>query len=110
MGKVIVNGMEFDISDGASVSVINGEVLINGRAAVDIDKAARVTIEIRDSTVGVVRADRGDVTVTGDVMGSVQAGTGVTCGNVGGDVRAGTSVTCGAVAGSVKAGVSVRHG
>lgn len=49
------------------------------------------------------------VTVSsGDVMGNVDAGLGVTCGNVLGHVDAGTTVSCGKVEGNVDAGTSVN--
>jgi hypothetical protein len=121
MSLIKVNGVEIECPDGASVSVINGQVIINGVAAGE--KSNNITIDLKGTLIS-LRADRGSVTcenVTGnvdaggsvnckDVGGSVDAGGSVDCGNVGGDVEAGGSVKCGEVHGDIEAGGSVRHG
>lgn len=123
MGKVTLNGMTIDVPPGASVSVVNGIVLINGTKAADYPPDAMVRVEVTGH-VGELRAT-GDVAVSGNVTGAIKAdgsvtvqggvGHGVTasgfvkCGEVTGNVSAVGSVQCGRVGGSVTAGGSVQH-
>lgn len=124
MGKMTVNGVEFSVPPGASVSIVNGQVLINGVEAANYPQPATVrviitgdvnvlrsagAVEVTGNVGAYVKAN-GSVEVKGSVKGTVDAGGSVTCGDVGGDVDAGGSVRCGKVAGSVDAGGSVRHG
>lgn len=120
MGKLRINGREYDIPDGCSVSVVNGEVRINGQKWDEYQQPAAVKVEVVGSVnvlhatgsvdvngdVGAyVKAD-GSATVGGSVKGSVTAGGSVQAGDVGGDVSAGGSVHCGEVGGRVSAGVA----
>jgi lipopolysaccharide export system protein LptA len=84
--RITVNGTTFDVPDGSSVSVINGQVVVGGRTMSSVPPAAPVYITV-DGTCGSIQTQSGDVTVTGDVNGSVSTMSGgVSCGKVGGSV------------------------
>ena len=124
MGKIIVNGLEIEIPDGASVSIIDGEVSIDGKSVnkeeLDaINKASNIIIEgdvnniTTDKSVK-CRNVKGDITCEGsvhcdDVKGDVNADGSVQCDNVGGFVNADGSVQCDNVGGNVSAGGSIVH-
>lgn len=104
---IIVNGKRYEAPAGASVTIINGRVIINGRT-VEEGLSEVVTLKVEGDLVA-LRVD-GPVELTGNVHGPVSAGGSVECGDVGGSVQAGGSVRCGAVRGGVMAAGSVRHG
>ena len=122
MGKMNVNGVTYDVPPGASVSVVNGVVTINGQPATTYPQPANLIINITgdvgqieaagsvnvSGNSGNVRAD-GSVTVKGSTS-YIMAGGSIECGDVSGDASAGGSVRCGKVGGGVRAGGSVRHG
>lgn len=94
---------------GNSVSVSNGEVIIDGKRVDDHGaKNGVMTIKVIDGEVGNIVCD-GSVDCD-NVAGSVKAGGSVNCDDVGGNVTAGGSVNCDDVAGNIMAGGSVRHG
>lgn len=106
MGTTItINGTAIAISGGASsVSIINGEVRVNGQLVKD---GLQGVVEIKwDGPLASLRADA-NVTC-GDVQGDVRASGSVKAGNVGGHVQAGGSVNCDNVGGGVQAGGSVN--
>lgn len=121
--KITVNGKVYDVPDGASISVTDGAVTVNGQKVPNgVKQEIKITVEgglanLRTEVgsvtvhgnVGHVSAD-GSVTVDGKVEGDVNCGGSVTCGDVGKDVKAGGSVKCGKVGGNVKAGGSVSRG
>lgn len=120
MAKITVNGSTFEVPDGASVSINNGSIVVNGGNLTSYSRNGNVQIDIQgnvgDLTTegsvkvsgnsGAIKAD-GSVTVGGAVAGSVKADGSVTCKDVQGDLKAGGSVSCGNVGGSVKAGGSI---
>lgn len=124
MGKMNVNGVEFDIPPGASVSIINGQVLVNGVQATTYPQPANVVVNITGDVnvlhsagstnvtgnVGAYVKANGSVEVGGSVKGTVDAGGSVNCGDVGQDVDAGGSVHCGKIGRDVSAGGSIRRG
>lgn len=122
---IIVNGKRINVPNGHSVSIINGDVIVDGKSYTDnkdlkeiniviegdcgslkVDSCNRV--EVGRDVAGDIRAG-GSVVVHGAVQKNIDAGGSVTCANVGGDVDAGGSVTCGNISGSVDAGGSVIH-
>jgi hypothetical protein len=119
--SVYINGKQIVVEgeSAASISVINGKVIINGKV---VEENATGAVELKiDGPVANITCD-GNVTcgdVGGDVransvdarnvQGNVDAKMSVTCGNVGGNVRSGMSVACGDVRGSVDAGLSVSR-
>lgn len=124
MPTVTINGNTITVPGGCSVSVVNGEVFVNG-ARYAPDLASRELRVIVEGSVHELRVDRGSVEVRGDVTGMVEcggsatvggvvndvdAGGSVNCRTVGMNVKAGGSVNCGNVGGKVSAGGSVRHG
>jgi hypothetical protein len=94
---------------GKSVSVNNGEVIVDGKRVTDHGaKGGVMTIKVIDGEVGNIVCDG---SVNRDAAtGGVRAGGSVNCDDVGGDVHAGGSVNCDDVGGNVSAGGSIRHG
>lgn len=122
MGKCMINGVEYDIPNGSSITVVNNIVIVDGKI-LNAENPATLKIEIHGN-INELSCDK-DVVVEGDVgwltskgsvqcknvtAGSVEAGGSVNCGDVDKSVDAGGSVNCGRVGGNVKAGGSVRHG
>ncbi len=121
-GKTTINGVEYVIPPGASLSVINGVVRINGQEVTTYTQPATLIINVTGDVgsieaagavnvtgrSGDIRAD-GSVTVGGE-SGSVNAGGSINAGDVSGNANAGGSIRCGKVGGNVSAGGSVRHG
>lgn len=103
---VIINGVtiEGDFS-GRSISVVNNEVIIDGKT-IDLPDQKVINVEIRGDVeevigstgqiritgnVGKVRTSTGDVEVGGFVTGDINTSTGdVRCGDVSGSVRTST--------------------
>lgn len=123
MNIVRVNGKRIDIPNGYSVSIINGDVFVDGRRYTENENLKQVNIvieggcdslqvdscdqvEVKGDVRGVLKAG-GNVIVHGNAHNKVDAGGSIHCGDVGGDVDAGGSVTCGNVSGSIDAGGSV---
>jgi len=103
MGTIIVNGIKIDVSRG--VSIINNKVIVDGKVINIPDDVRDVTIE--GNVDGSITAD-GSVTVHGNVTGNVDAGGSVECGDVSGDVDAGGSVRASNITGDIDAGGSVK--
>lgn len=104
-GKVIVDGEEVKTGDAKTINIsVNGDIT---NLEVDACNELQVT-----GSVGSLRTISGDVTVTGDVDGSVQSTSGdIECGHVQGSVQTVSGdVKCGAVGGNVKTlSGDVRH-
>lgn len=101
-GTIVINGRKFS---GKSVSITNGKIVIDGKP-VDSDiseKEINVTIEGNCENV---ENGSGYITVKGDVLGFVRAGSGnINCGDVKGSVSTGSGdVKCGKVEGGVSTG------
>lgn len=107
--KITVNGTTVEVPDGSSVSVVDNQVIVNGTRMDGVTFNNNLKIVVEGGLIH-LRAERGSVTVNGDVTGSVNAVGSVTCGNVGGSVDATGAVTCGNVAGDVDASGSVQCG
>ena len=106
MTKIIRNGNYTSISNGGTISFINGKVLVDGKPLdqlnvsdvnekeinitiqgevdhIDIDYCNRITV---NGNVKRVKTNQGDIDITGDVDGDVHTNMGdVTCGNIKGD-------------------------
>lgn len=98
-----INGKSYQ---GNSISIIDGEVIIDGKR--------QDSIEGTDPTRIVVEGDLKSLQCHGsvncdDVHGNVVAGGAVNCDDVFGDVRAGGSVNCDKVRGGVYADGSVNR-
>ncbi|MBR2709950.1 hypothetical protein IKE72_02635 [Candidatus Saccharibacteria bacterium] len=123
MNVISINGKRIDIPNGNSVSIINGDVFVDGRRYTENESLKQVNIvieggcdslqvdscdrvEVKGDVRGVLKAG-GAVIVHGNALNMVDAGGSVNCGDVSGDVDAGGSVICGNVSGSVDAGGSV---
>lgn len=108
--QVTVNGKSYNVPNGASINVVNNTLYVNGEKYEGQgyeDKKFEITVT---GGLANLKVERGDVTVHGNVEGTVDAGGSVTCQDVAGKVDAGGSVTCGDVGGDVDAGGSVRCG
>ena len=118
VSTITINGQTYT---GRSVSIINGEVTIDGVKQSGDKLQGVVKIEVNNGLAGlttdapvVVNGDvHGDVhadgpVTCGDVAGNVEADGPVTCGNVTGDVTADGPCTCGNVGGDVEADMVVR--
>lgn len=106
-GTTIVNGVEINVPDGANVSIINGEVFINGQPYNGKELNNKKVVNI------IINGDVGNIKCSGsvtahNVKGNVDCGGSCKCWNVDGSVDAGGSVNCGEVMGSVDAGGSIR--
>ena len=107
--KIVVNGTTVEAPDGCSVSVVNGQIIINDEPA-EVSFSNELKIEVIGGLIN-LKTERGSVTVHGDVQGQVNANGSVKVdGNVGGKVDANGAVTCRDVKGNVDAGGSVQCG
>lgn len=106
-GSTIVNGVRINVPSGSNISIIDGQVYVDGKPyeSEDLKDKSVVTLII-DGNVNNVTSD---VSVTcRNVEGNVKAGTSVTCDNVKGNVVAGTSISCDDISGDAKAGTSIN--
>lgn len=118
MQRIKINGVEFEVPDGQSVSVVNGVVQI-GDSKHQVSRDG-LTVEAMGSWFNL--DCQGDVVVNGDVQGDVkannvranaisgdvEAGGDVSSGPISGDLTAQGSVTCGPVSGDVASQKDVR--
>lgn len=112
MGTVHINGKQYDVPDNANISVIGDLLYVTGIPYSDSPLSdAKIEIKI-EGPVFSVSAERGSITVDGNIGGDVKAGGSVsTNGNIGGNVSAGGSVKCNDVLnGNVSAGGSIKAG
>lgn len=111
MGKVNVNGKSYDIPNGASVSINNNQIIVNGVDITNGDLAGNKFVNIHVTIEGdvnridcggsvEVKGNAGNIdcggscTVGGNVYGSIDCGGSCHCGHVSGDIDAGGSVHC----------------
>jgi len=99
-----INGKTYH---GNSISIQNGEIIIDGKKQDSIEGTDPTRIVV-EGTLTSLSAD-GSVNCE-HIQGNVVAGGSVNCDDVGGDVRAGGSVNCDRVKGAIFAGGSVIHG
>ena len=107
MGTCVVNGRRYDIPNGASVSISNGVVKVNGKELDDEARGGQPCEVHIQGDIGELRCD-GDAHIDGNVTGDVDAGGSVECHNVGKSVDAGGIISCANVSGDVDAGGSVN--
>ena len=104
-GTIQFNGKVIKIPSGKSISIINGQIFVDGVLYTDGDFDKR-TILVIDGTITNLKCDQ-SVSVNGDV-GSIESLGSVGCDNVKGNINSKGSVNCDAVTGSVYAGGSVN--
>lgn len=105
--KIVVNGTTVEIPDGSDVSVVGDQVIVNNKGT---KFSGDLKIEVIGGLIN-LRAERGSVTVNGDVKGNVDASGSITVkGNVGGKADASGNIQCGDVNGSVDAGGNIMCG
>lgn len=129
MGQCFVNGVVYEVPDGAAIVIKNNTLYVDGEVYTGPgskkEEENKFIIEVRGSLVS-LEVKRGDVTVHGDVSGNVDAGGNVTvngsvgksvdasgdvnCHNVQGNVDASGKVDCWTVSGSVDASGNVECG
>lgn len=104
-GSVSVNGKTINVPNGANVSVINGQVYVDGKLQDDFsDNQINLIIngDINNLTT--------DCSVTcKTVNGDIKAGSYVKCDNVGGNVNSGSYVKADVIKGSAKAGSYIKY-
>lgn len=106
MGTIRVNGETFDIPNGASINVRNGEISINGKKW-EMGDDIRIGDVVIEGNVGEIRSEA-SVAVDGDVSGPVRAQGSISANNISGDVDAGGSVNAHDISGKVCAGGDVN--
>lgn len=103
MSTVNINGKNYEVPNGCSVSVINNKVYFNGKLAEDFNDWKEKKIEI--TIVGdceEIKVDAGNVTVKGSVKGNVNADAGNI--SVEGDIRGNVTADCGNISANYIAG------
>ncbi|MGL5765013.1 MAG: hypothetical protein ACRCX8_05160 [Sarcina sp.] len=108
--KCTVNGVTIDVPSGASVSVQNGKVFINGKEYTENGLDNKEVVHLAINVTGDVRRvdSECDLVINGNVVGDVSSGMSIDIeGNVEGSVRSGMSVDInGNQTGSVSSGMS----
>ena len=99
MQKIKVNGLEIEVPDGASFSIVGGEVRIGDSVVHNIGSANVVIGSLGAKFI--LKCDK-DVLVEGDVSGGIEAQN-VTCRNVTGGIEAKGDVKCSNVTGGIEA-------
>ena len=107
MNKIQIGGKTYTVRDGASISVINNRVMVDGQE-LPSDNVRIETVVVHGNT-GALRVD-GSLTVHGTVTGDVSVGASCTAKDISGEVKAGGSIHAQNIGGSAKAGGSVHAG
>ena len=105
MGTITINGKCISISDGHSISIINGDVFVDGRRQTESTSLKQVNIVIEGNCEALSVDSCDSVEVKGDVRGELKVGGSVTVhGSVHSSVKASGSVKCGGdIVGNVNA-------
>ena len=94
MNTVNVNGKNYEVPNGCSVSVINGKIYFNGKLADDFKNYNDKKIEIIIvGNCGEVKADAGNINIKGNVEGNVNTDAGNI--SIEGDVKGNVTADCG---------------
>lgn len=107
MSTVTVNGCTITVPDGASLSIIDNTIFVNGKEWDGGKLSGIVRVEL-SGDIKSVKTDA-SLTVNGDVNGSANSGGSMQCGNITGNANSGGSMQCGHVSGNVCAGGSISH-
>lgn len=104
--SVTVNNKTINVPKGASVSVVNGQVFVNGKPYENLGKDTTVNL--------IINGDVGSIITKGPVqchkvLGDVEAGNYVECGDIGGNVHSGNYVEAQVIKGAVKAGSYIEY-
>jgi cytoskeletal protein CcmA (bactofilin family) len=124
MNTIVINGKAYVTGAGnQKITVINNKVMIDGVAVSDEVYSEDLHIKVEGSLYSLECG--GNVEISGDVGGNVNAHGDIACRNVGGDVSARGNIACedikgnveskgnvdcGNIAGSVTARGNVVHG
>lgn len=105
-GKTIINGISYDVPRGASITVNNGKVIINGKdVSNDFADAKEINITIQgyvesieannniliEGNVGVAKSGN-NLSVSGDILGSASAGNNIKANDIHGSANAGNNI------------------
>lgn len=102
MNTITINGVTIQ-TNSKDISIVNGQVKIDGQTVTEIDKKVKIVWE------GDLASLTTDMSVEcNNIKGDVNAGGSINCDNVGGTVIAGGSVNCDKVGGDIRAGGSVN--
>lgn len=104
--SVKVNGRTIQVPEGSSVSIINGDVFIDGKQH-EFDDDFKVGTLIIEGNCGNIKTD-GNLTVRG-LGGDAHASGNINCGDIDGDCRSGGNINCGNIKGSVRAGGNINR-
>jgi hypothetical protein len=102
--EIQINGISIIHAANGSITIRNGELIVDGKVIHGIKDLSNVTIQGNVQNLNVT----GAVHVEGRVTGRINAGGSVTCGDVVGDIDAGGSVTANNIDGDIDAGGSVH--
>lgn len=110
MGVVVINGNSYEVPDGSNISVINNQVLVDGKLLSNETSELQGIVEVKvTGDLNMIKCQY-DLKVFGNVAKSVTAGRDVSCKDVGGNVNAGRDVDAGKIEGTVVAGRDVTLG
>jgi hypothetical protein len=109
--RIVINGKVVYAGNATSVSVVNGEVMVNGKKQ-DMPDVKEINIEIHRNITALAADAVGEVVVNGTVQDVKVSAGNVQCGDVHGDVKAMSgNVTCGNVGGNVSTMTgNIHHG
>ena len=105
-GKTIINGVEYDVSSGASISVTNGRVYINGQ---EVNKDNNNAVkEINITIIGNVEKAKvgNNLTVEGNIQ-NAEAGNNIIADKIMGNASAGNNISTEEIHGNAKAGNNI---
>ena len=104
-GKTIINGVEYDVPSGASISVTNGRVYINGQ---EVNKDNNAVKEINITIIGNVEKAKvgNNLTVEGNIQ-NAEAGNNIIADKIMGNASAGNNIKTEEIHGNAKAGNNI---
>ena len=106
MGKVIVNGIAYNISSGANIAINDGQVFVNGEN-ITVKNIPNVEVKI-EGNINSLKTN-GDVTVHGNVEEIKCGGDCYVYDDVNGNINAGGDIECEKIYGSVNAAGDIYY-
>ena len=101
MGQVTVNGITVEVPPGKSVSVINGQIAVDGLPYAQVDSDKIVICPNKNSPFNLTC--EGNVEIQGAVSGDVNVTGDLNCGNIMGSVKTDEDLNCEKIMGNVTA-------
>ena len=101
MNRLIINGKVYDAPDNSSITIINGNLMVNGQQQVNLnsieEKEINITIE---GDVNTLSFDGKGTIKNGRINNLINDGH-LTCGDVEGNVTNSGHIQCGRIAGNI---------